>query len=167
MKKILILIVILAGAIQLNAQKIGYINTETILSQIPEYKTAQDKLNSLNEQYKSKIESEYKVIEQLYNNYQSKKSSLSSQQRTQKENEIINKEKAVKELQKTYFGENGYMQKKSEELLNPIKERVDSAVKKIAQTGGYMLIIDLSIMQGVIYDDPKYDLSQKVIDMIK
>jgi Outer membrane protein len=167
MKKILILIVILAGAIQLNAQKIGYINTETILSQIPEYKTAQDKLNSLNEQYKSKIESEYKVIEQLYNNYQSKKSSLSNQQRTQKENEIINKEKTVKELQKTYFGENGYMQKKSEELLNPIKERVDSAVKKIAQTGGYMLIIDLSIMQGVIYDDPKYDLSQKVIDMIK
>lgn len=164
MRKILaIVVVMLCGALQLNAQKIGYINTEKILSVIPEYKAAQTQLESLSKTYQSKIEAEYEKIETLYNNYQSMKANLTAQARQMKENEIIEKERAVKELQKSYFGQDGAMQKKSQELMDPIKERVDSAINKIAASGDFMIIFDTASLQGVAYVNEKDDLSNYVI----
>ena len=154
---------VLFASLQANAQKIGYINTEKILSVIPEYKSAQDQLENLSRQYSQKIESEYARIETMYQSYQQQKANLSAQARIQKENEIISREKTVKELQKSYFGQDGLMQKKSEELLNPLKERVDAAVKKIADNGNFMIIFDVSIMQGVAYANESDDLSGLVL----
>ena len=79
------------------AQKVGYVNTETILESVPEYKLAKEKLETLNKQYKAKVDNEYAAIEKLYNSYQQQKASLNSTQRQMKENEIIEKEKAAKE----------------------------------------------------------------------
>lgn len=164
MKKGLILAVaMLFAAFQLSAQKVGYINTEKILAAIPEYKSAQTELEKLGNQYQQKIESEYSKIEVMYNNYQQVKGSLSAQARQQRENEIISREQTVKELQKSYFGQDGIMQKKSQELMDPIKERVDAAVKKIAENGNFMIIFDLSLMQGVAYARQGDDLSTLVI----
>ena len=150
-------------ALHMNAQRVGYISSEKILSAIPEYKAAQQQLETLSESYQKKIESEYSKIEQMYNSYQQQKANMSMQARQQKENEIIEREKTVKELQKSYFGQDGIMQKKSEELLGPVKERVDAAIKKVAQGGNYMVLLDISLMQGVAYANENDDLSYLVI----
>lgn len=162
-KGLIIALVMLFGALQLNAQKIGYIDTEKILKVIPEYKSAQTQLESLSSQYQSKIESEYSKIETMYNNYQRQKASMSAQARAQKENEIIEREKTVKQLQMSYFGQDGLMQKKSAELLDPIKDKVNAAIEKVASNGGYMILFDVAAMQGVAYKDADADLSQLVI----
>lgn len=167
MKKILIIVIaLLCCSLQMSAQKTGYINTETILSQIPEYQVAQQKLNVLSEQYKNKVDSELNVVEQMYNKYMSVKSTLTEAQRTQQEEAIISKERSAKELQKTYFGQDGYLQKKSEELLTPIKNKVQQAIDKIAASEDFMIIFDLAVLQGVVYDNPKYDLSAKVLAVL-
>ena len=89
MKRITVAIfVMLFSALQMNAQKIGYIDTEKILKAIPAYTSAQNQLESLSEKYRKEIEAEYAVIETMYNNYQSQKQYLSAQARQQKENEI-------------------------------------------------------------------------------
>ena len=164
MRKVLIIAVaMLFAAVQVNAQRVGYISTEKILSAIPEYSVAQEQLENLSRQYSKKIESEYAKIEAMYQAYQQQKTTLSAQARSQKENEIISREKTVKELQKSYFGQDGLMQKKSEDLLNPLKERVDAAVKKIAENGNFMIIFDVSMMQGVAYTNVNDDLSGLVI----
>lgn len=164
MKRITVAIfVMLFSALQMNAQKIGYIDTEKILKAIPAYTSAQNQLESLSEKYRKEIEAEYAVIETMYNNYQSQKQYLSAQARQQKENEIINREQAVKQLQNRYFGQDGNMQKKSGELLDPIKAKVDEAVKKVAAEGGYMLLLDVAVLQGVAFRNEAYDLSAKVI----
>lgn len=164
MKRCLVIAVaMLFVSLQMSAQKVGYINTEKILSVIPEYKSAQIQLENLSKQYSQKIESEYAKIETMYQTYQQQKGSLSAQVRAQRENEIISREQNVKELQKTYFGQDGLMQKKSEELLNPLKERVDAAIKKIAENGNFMIIFDTSLMQGVAYARESDDLSGLVI----
>ena len=150
-------------ALQTNAQKVGYIDTEKILAAIPAYRSAQSQLESLSKQYQGEIEREYAKIETLFNNYQAQKPSLSEQARQVKENEIIRKEQAVKELQQRYFGQDGKMKEKSEQLLNPIKEKVEAAVKALAQSGGYMIVFDVASMQGVAYKDGAYDLSGKII----
>ena len=164
MKKFLIILAVLvSAAVQASAQKVGYIDTEKILSSIPAYKSAQQELESLGGQYQSAIEAEYAKIEALYNRYQQQKANLTAQARQARENEIIQKEQAVKELQKEYFGADGVMQQHSSRLLDPIREKVDAAISKGAEKGNYMVILDLASMQGVAYSNPSYDLSAEVI----
>ena len=164
--KVIVFAIFALSAFTAGAQYTGnvaYINTDTILNRIPEYVEAQKSLNSLAELYRDEIESKYKVIEQMYNSYMSSKSRMTEYQQSQKENEIIEREREVKELQNDYFGPEGVMQEKSEELLSPIRERVQQVVDKIATSNGIMLIFDTAIMQGVIYNDPSKDQSDTVL----
>ena len=128
------------------------------MNRIPEYVEAQKSLNSLAELYRDEIESKYKVIEQMYNSYMSSKSRMTEYQQSQKENEIIEREREVKELQNDYFGPEGVMQEKSEELLSPIRERVQQVVDKIATvpTGSF----------GYMQDVPKYLIQIESVEII-
>ena len=145
--------------------QIGYVNTETILAAIPEYKVASEKLEALGKQYQEAVKKDFSEIETLYNNYQKQKASLSAARRQAKEEQIISKEKAAKQKQQQYFGQDGLMQKKSQELLDPIKEKVQKAIDKVAEDGGYMLIIDIATTEGVVYAASDADLSSKVISL--
>lgn len=151
-----------------NGQNVAFVNTEKILSSIGQYTAAQNELSALSEKYKSVIETEIGKIDDLYQKYQSSKSSMNASQRKFAEDEIIAKEKVVKEKQEIYFGENGILAKKSEELLNPVKAKVDKAVKYIVeQEGGIDMVVDLAAGQGVIYYNEKKDLTEKVIEICK
>lgn len=166
MKRFLFIVAAFLFAVQLNAQRVGFLDTEKILASIPEYNSAKSQLESLEKGYRTKVENEFAAIEKLYNAYQANKGTMSQVVRAQKENEIISKEEAAKNLQESYFGENGLMQKKSQELLSPIKERVQAAIERVAKSGGYMMIVDIASQSGVIYTNSQYDLSQEVIKVL-
>lgn len=166
MKRFLFIAAAFLFAVQLNAQRVGFLDTEKILASIPEYNSAKSQLESLEKGYRTKVENEFAAIEKLYNAYQANKGTMSQVVRVQKENEIISKEEAAKKLQESYFGENGLMQKKSQELLSPIKERVQAAIERVAKSGGYMMIVDIASQSGVIYTNSQYDLSQEVIKVL-
>ena len=166
MKRFLCIAAAFLFAVQLNAQRVGFLDTEKILASIPEYNSAKSQLESLEKGYRTKVENEFAAIEKLYNAYQANKGTMSQVVRAQKENEIISKEEAAKKLQESYFGENGIMQKKSQELLSPIKERVQAAIERVAKSGGYMMIVDIASQSGVIYTNSQYDLSQEVIKVL-
>ena len=164
MKRILIsLIAILACIGTLSAQKIGFINTDEILNEIPEYVAAQSQLNALSDKYKATIDAELEKVEKLYQNYQSNRNTMNAAQRQNAENEIISKERVVQEKQKIYFGEDGIMAKKAEELLTPIRNDVDKVIEEVAKLGGYDLIVDLAALQGVVYKNESLDLTQFVL----
>ena len=164
MKRILIaLAVLLAGFQSADAQKVAYVNTETILAAIPEYEAAQMQLNTLSDKYKAAVETELGKVENLYQNYQANRHSMSASQRQNAENEIISKERVAQEKQKIYFGEDGIMAKKAEELLSPIQKEVNRAIEEVAKLGGYDLIIDLAAIQGVVYKNEALDLTQFVL----
>ena len=164
MKKYLVLLLALTASLgTLCAQKIGYVNTETILSGIPAYAAAQEQLNTLSDKYRATIESEMSKIETLYQNYQASRGSMTASARQNAENEIISKERVVQEKQKIYFGEDGIMAKRAEELLSPIRREVDKAIEQVAAQGGYGLIIDLAATQGVVYKNTALDLTTQVL----
>lgn len=165
MKRILIaLAVLLTGFQSADAQKVAYVNTETILAAIPEYEAAQMQLNTLSDKYKAAVETELGKVENLYQNYQANRHSMSASQRQNAENEIISKERVAQEKQKIYFGEDGIMAKKAEELLDPIRKDVEKAIADVARSEGYDLVIDVAALQGVVYKNEILDLSRKVID---
>ena len=122
-KSFLVIVALLMFIGTAGAQKIGYINTESILSEIPAYTAAQSQLEALSDKYKAQIETELGKIETLYQNYQASRNSMSASQRQNAENEIISKERVVQEKQRIYFGEDGIMAKKAEELLSSTRTR--------------------------------------------
>ncbi|MCL2132711.1 MAG: OmpH family outer membrane protein [Bacteroidales bacterium] len=164
MKKIVLFLVVMLGALgTVSAQKVGYVNTETILNKVPAYTTAQTQLENLSQQYQKEIEAGYQKVEELYKAYQADKVLLTEDMKKRREDEIINKEKEVKDLQRQYFGQDGALTKKSEELLKPIQDKVMNAIKDIAEADGYAMIIDVANNPSVIYTAARYDISDKVI----
>ncbi|MDD2584317.1 MAG: OmpH family outer membrane protein [Bacteroidales bacterium] len=164
MRKIVIFTVLmLSMSIAAVGQTVGFVNTETILAEVPEYVQAQQQLERLKQQYEIQLQNEVKIIENLFSRYQSQKSALGEMERQARENEIITKERAVKEKQQEIFGQEGVMAAKSKELMDPIMDVVQKAVDKVAQENGYLLILDLASLQGVIYKDAKVDLTPLVL----
>ena len=168
MKKVfIILAVFFMTGLSAAAQSVGYVDTEKILSCIQEYLDAQNELNNLADKYKADIQKDVDEIDAIYRDYMNKKTSLSAAQQQAKENEIISKEKAVKEKEENYFGEQGILTKRSEKLISPIQEVVEEAIQKVAESRGCSMVIDVTVATGVVYKNSKYDLTNAVIDYLR
>lgn len=145
------------------AQKFAFVNSEYILQNVPEYKTAQDQLDQLSAQWQKEIEIKYADIDKMYKNYEAEQVLLTEDMKKRREEEIINKEKDVKDFQKQKFGVDGELFKKKQELVKPIQDKVYNAVKKLSTDGGYAFIFDKSSDLIMLYASPKYDKSDDVL----
>jgi len=164
MKKFAVLGFLLIMTLTGMAQKFAYVDTEYILSNIPEYKEAQEQLNKLTAQWQKEIETEYADIDKLYKQFQVDKLLLSEEMKNKREQEIMQKEKEVKQLQKKRFGPDGDRFKKEQELIKPIQDEVFNAVKEIASNGDYGIIFDsASSSLTMLYYDTKYDISDDIL----
>ena len=146
-----------------NAQKIGYVDTDHILNSIPEYKAAQTEIDKLSVDWQKEIEAKYNEIDKLYKAYQADAILLTDDMKKKRENEIINKEKEVKELQKQRFGVDGELFKKLQELVKPLQDKVYSAVKTVAEKSGLAIILDKAGQVSILYANTKYDKSDDVL----
>ena len=144
MKKISIFLFACAISFCSFAQKFSYVNTEYILLQVPEYKAAQAELDKVSADWQKEIEAKYSEIDKLYKAFQAEKIFLTDEMTKKRENEIVNREREVKELQKTKFGVDGELFKKRMELVKPIQDKVYSAVKAVAEKKGLAIIFDKS-----------------------
>ncbi len=145
------------------AQKNAYVDTEYILSKIPAYENAQTKLDALSEDWKKDIESKYKEVEQKYKEYQTEIALLSAEMKKQREDEIIKLENEANQLKDKYFGNEGELYNKRQELVKPIQDEVYNAIKEIATEGNYGFIFDKSADMSLIYTDPKFDISDDIL----
>ncbi|MCX7986918.1 MAG: OmpH family outer membrane protein [Bacteroidales bacterium] len=149
-----------------HAQKFAYIDTEYILNNIPAYKQAQDQLDKLSEGWQREVENLYAEVDKMYRDYQAEKVLLTEEMKRKREEEIMNKEKAAKELQKKYFGQDGALFKKRYELIKPIQDEVYKAAKELAVEGGYAIIFDTSAGASIFYFDSKLDKSDAVLQKL-
>ncbi|MES2763954.1 MAG: OmpH family outer membrane protein [Bacteroidota bacterium] len=148
------------------AQKIGYIDSDYILSNIPEYKAAQTEMDKLSVDWQKEIEAKYAEIDKLYKIFQAESVLLTDDMKKKRENEIINKEKEVKELQKQRFGVDGELFSKRMELVKPIQDKIYSAVKQVAERGGLAFIFDKAGQVSLLYSNSKYDKSEDVLNFM-
>ncbi len=169
MKKLVLIIVLIVSAININAQtaaKFGYVDTDYILSQIPEYKAAQSELDKMSVQWQKEIEAKYTEIDKLYKAYQSDAVLLTDDMKKKRENEILNKEKEAKDLQKQRFGVDGELFKKRIELVKPIQDKVYNAIKTTAEKRGLGFVLDKAGQVSILYANAKYDLSDDVLNLL-
>ena len=167
MKTIIASLIIAATAMTAAvAQKYAFVDTDYILNRIPSYNAAQDQLDKLSEEWQKEIEGMYSEIESMYKNYQTEKVLLSEDMRVKKEEEIVNKEKEAKDLQNKYFGREGSLYTKRQELVKPIQDEIYRAVKEIATEGNFAVIFDTASGANMLYTNPKYDKSDDVLEKL-
>ena len=154
-------VLIMACLITAQAQKFALIDMEYILKQIPAYEQANQKLETLSKQWQSEVEAKA-----LYESYQSTAAKLTAAQKTAKEDAIVAKEKEAAELRKKYFGPEGEIMKKREELIGPIQDTVYDAVKTVAVQNGYDVIFDRASAQSMIFASPRIDVSDVVLQVL-
>ena len=131
MKKLGLLAVFsLATMVTLSAQRIAYVDVNRIMESIDEYTEAQRELDQLAGRWREEIAREYDQIKSMYNRYQAEQVLLSDEARRQKEDEILEKEKSVRELQKARFGPEGALFKRRQELVRPVQDRVFAAIEE-------------------------------------
>ena len=164
MKKLILSFVLLAGIDSVSvAQRYAIIDTRYILSKMPEYKSAQEKLDAFSIQWQQEIDQKQVVLDQLYRNFEAEKLMLSDELIKKREDEIFNKEKELRDLQKKRFGFEGDLFKRRQELVKPIQDRVYNAVQKLAVAKQYDLVLDKSEGITIIFADPKLDRSDDVL----
>ena len=145
------------------AQKFAYVNTQYILENIPDYKTAQQNLDNLSITWQKEIEDKYSIIDKLYKAYQAEQVLLTEEMKRRRQDEISQKEKDVKDLQKQRFGYEGDLFKKKQELVKPIQDKIYNAVKKLATDQSYAVIFDKSSDLIMLFTNPKYDKSDEIL----
>jgi outer membrane protein len=165
MKRIFILFFALIS-LNLSAQKIAFIDSEFILGKIPAYTEAQKQLEELSAKWQQRIEQAVAEINQARKQYRAEEALYSEDMKKRKEDELIAKERAIQELQKKYFGPEGELFKKRQELIAPIQDDLFNAVKSVADEGNYGIILDKSSGVNIIYGQARYDVSTDVLKLM-
>ena len=164
MKKLLILATcFLLIAASTNAQRYAIIDSKYILDKLPEYKEAQKLLDQFSEQWQQEVDQKQALMDKMYKEYDAEQVMLSDVLKKKREDELYNKEKELRDLQKKRFGFEGDLFKKRQELIKPIQDRVYNAVQKLASEKQYDFILDKSEGITVIFADPKLDRSADVL----
>ncbi len=147
-------------------QRIGYIDMEYILENIPEYKEAQSKINGKAIVWQNNIEKQQKEIETLKAELNNEKALLTKELIAEKEEDIQIKELELKKLQASYFGTNGDLYLLRQQLVKPVQDLVYNAVQEIATKRKYDFVLDNSSDLIMLYTNNQYDISELVINSI-
>ena len=149
-----------------SAQKFALIDMEYVLKNIPAYERANEQLNQVSKKWQAEVEALNTEAQTLYKNYQNEVVFLSQEQKKNKQEAIMAKEKEASDLKKKYFGPEGELFKKREALMTPIQEEIYNACKDISDLHGYSLVLDRASDTGIIYGSPKIDISNEVLQKL-
>lgn len=163
MKKLIFgLVLAFLATVDISAQRIAVVDIDGILESLPEYQDAQAELDKVAAEWRQDIAKEYDVIKSLYNKYQAEQVLLSEDQKKAKEDEIVAKEKQVRDLQKNRFGPEGDLFKKRQELISPVQDRVFFAIEDFAADRGYDLIFDKNGATGLLFASEEFDKTEAI-----
>src|SRR5690606_34446066 len=160
MKKIVfILLAVMATSFNSIAQRYAVIDSRYILSKIPEYRDAQAKLDQFSVLWQQEIDQKQEALDRMYKEYDAEQVMLPDDLRKKREDELYNRQKELRDLQRQRFGFEGDLFKKRQELIKPVQDKVYNAVQKMANERQYDFILDKSEGITVIFADPKLDRS--------
>jgi outer membrane protein len=163
MKKVLVAFLFSFAVLVCNAQRYAIIDSKYILDKMPEYKEAQKKLDNFSEVWQKELDQKQTAMDKMYKDYDAEQVMLTDALKKKREDELFNKEKELRDLQKKRFGFEGDLFRKRQELIKPIQDRVYNAVQKLAVEKSYDFILDKSEGITVIFADPKLDKSDDIL----
>ncbi len=152
------------GAAVVHAQsKIGYINSEAIMQQLPEAQDAQKQLDALAAEWQGDLKRMQDSLQQKFEDYDKRKLIMSDKRRADAEKELRDLDQQMVDYRTKRFGTNGDLFQKQNELMKPVQDRIFKAVKDVADDGSYDYVFDKSSSTLLMYANEKNDLTAKVL----
>lgn len=147
-------------------QKVGYIDMNYILENVPEYVNAQAQLDSKVKTWQQKLDVLSKEIEQLKTELTNEKSLLTKELINEREEDIVIKEQELMRLQQAYFGPTGDLFQLRKQFAKPVQDQVYNAIQDIARKKKYDFVLDKSSDLILLYSNSKFDISELVLNTI-
>ena len=165
-----VLTFLLAGSLLATAQKgirLGYVDMEYILENVPEYSQATKQLEARVQDWKAEAEAKMRNVEAMKSSLNNERALLTKELIEEREAEISYMEQQVLDYQQNRFGPNGDYMIQKKQLVRPIQDQVFAAVQEIAKARNLDFVFDRTADIGMIYADQQYDISDLVLRIIK
>lgn len=146
--------------------RIGYIDTEYILQNVPEYQDASAQLESKVQQWKKDVEKRLSVVEQKKKQLSSESVLLTPELINERQEEITVEENEILDYQQKRFGPNGDLMIQRKQLMQPVQDQIFAAVQEIATSRSYDFVFDKSTDVVMLYSADRYDISDQVLRSI-
>lgn len=169
LKVLFLLIIVSTMGISAHAQRgvrIGYIDTEYILQNVPEYQEASAQLESKVQKWKTEIETQLNEIEQKRKDLSNEKALLTKELIEEREEDIAFEEKEILDYQQKRFGPNGDLMIQKKQLIQPIQDQIFAAVQDMAEKRKYDFVFDKSADVVMLYSAERFDFSDEIIRSI-
>jgi len=161
-KILLAVTVTLLATMSLSAQRVAIVDVTAILENLDDYNAAQNEIDQVSAKWRQDIAQEYDKIKSMYNKYQAEQVLLSDEVKAEREDEIMAKEKEVRDLQKRRFGPEGDLFRRRQELVSPIQDQVFTAIEDYAKIKGYDIIFDKAGAAGLLYANDEFDKTEEI-----
>lgn len=167
MKRIILLSGLFFAVILSNAQtKIAFINSATVMEQLPEAQDAQKQIDALAQQWQNDLNQMASDMQKKVEDYDKRKLIMSDKRRSEIEKELQELDKKIVDFRNQKFGTTGDMFTKQNEFMKPIQEKIFKAVKDVADEESYDYVVDRSNSTLLLFANAKHDLTQKVISKL-
>ncbi len=170
-KTLLTFLAIIASVTFLSAQtplKLGYVDSQVILTQLPEAIKAQGDLDALTQRWSNQLDSMTAAYQQGLGDYQKQANNMPDDKKLAAQQDLIKKEQDIVEFRRLKFGQQtGEIYLKQEEIFNPVKEKIYKAIEDVAKEEGMLFVFDKSGDIILLYADSAFDITYKVMDKLK
>jgi Skp family chaperone for outer membrane proteins len=147
--------------------RIGYIDTEYILENVPEYQQATAQLDEKVERWKLEIEARLSSLAEKRKQLNNERVLLTKELIEERQEELQIEESEILDYQQKRFGPSGDMMIQKKQLMQPIQDQIFNAIQEIATARNYDFIFDKSSDDAVmLYSADRYDVSDQILRTI-
>jgi outer membrane protein len=148
--------------------KIGYVDSEVILTQFSESIKAQGDLDALTNKWSAQLDSMTLGYQQSIADYQKQAETMNDAKKTEFQQKIVKMEQDIMEFRKSKFTQgSGEIYKKQEELFKPIKAKIYASIEQVSKEENMQFVFDKSGDIILLYADSSFDITFKVLDRLR
>lgn len=160
----LVVLLVLAAALPSAAQRVGYVDSEVILRQLPEYRQAGQDVDRLGAQWQAELQRLEGEAEALEREYAAREVLFTDAERQQRRQDIEAKRREIDAYRLRHFGPDGELFREQQQRLRPLQERVLTAIETVAEDGDYDFVLDRASGPILLFTNPRFDLSDLVLE---
>jgi outer membrane protein len=147
--------------------KIGYVDSQSIMDNLPDAKDAKKKLDDLIQTWKNELQDLQNQYKTKSEDYDKRKLIMSDQTRTDMEDDLKKLQQQIQDYREKKFGSSGELYQKEDELMKPVQNKVFNAIQDVAKEKDLDFVFDKSGEVMLLYAKDKFDITQDVLDKLK
>lgn len=164
----LLALILLLFYSEISAQlKIGYVDSQAIMDQLPDAQDAQKKIDAQIEEWQKELKKMQDEWKERFDDYERRKLIMGKQKKAEVEKELVAMEEKIENYKQAKFGANGELYKKEEELMKPIQNQVFTVIEEVAIENELDFVFDRSGDLIFLYAKEEYDITPQVLSKLQ